>query len=194
SRMPLWCTPGTFTQEILHHQIVLMRNNFPQARVWVKLPPGRDIAAAAGIAWAAGADAVTVDGAEAGTGWAPLSFMNHVGLPLAECLLRIAPHDTCCIASGRMWEGTRAVKALALGARAVGLGRAAFLAADEDPEQGLLKLLDCCAFEMQLLISALGKYVVAEVGREDLWGLPPAATEPPPTPPPITIIDSKEIP
>ncbi|MFE9826721.1 glutamate synthase-related protein [Streptomyces sp. NPDC005791] len=178
SRVLRSATPGTFTQEILHHQLILMRNNFPRARIWVKLPPGRDIAAAADIAWAAGADAVTVDGAEAGTGWAPLSFMDHVGLPLAECLMRIAPGDACCIASGRMWEGTRAVKALALGARAVGLGRAAFLAADEDRERGLLNLLDCCAFEMQLLLSGLGKYTVAEVSREDLWGLPLATSAP----------------
>ncbi|MEU3050992.1 glutamate synthase-related protein [Streptomyces sp. NPDC006984] len=196
SRVLRSATPGTFTQEILHRQIILMRNNFPRARIWVKLPPGRDIATAAGIAWAAGADAVTVDGAEAGTGWAPLSFMDHVGLPLAECLMRIAPGDVCCIASGRMWEGTRAIKALALGARAVGLGRAAFLAADEDPERGLLNLLDCCAFEMRLLLSALGKYTVAEVGREDLWGLPPAAApvSTPANPQPIRTIDSKETP
>lgn len=92
-----------------------------------------------------------------------------------------------------MWEGTRAVKALALGARAVGLGRAAFLAADEDPARGLLNLLDCCAFEMRLLLSALGKYTAAVVGREDLWGLPPAAapSSAPANPQPTTI-DSKE--
>ncbi|WP_331752331.1 glutamate synthase-related protein [Streptomyces sp. NBC_00829] len=167
-------TPGTFTHEILHRQIVSMRNNFPRARIWVKLLPGRDIRSAAEVAWAAGADAVTVDGAESGTGWAPLSFLEHVGLPLAEALLRVGRRESCLIASGRMWEGTRAVKALALGARAVGVGRAAFLAVDEDPEQGLLKLLDCFGFELRLLISALGKYSVSDVAQEDLWGLPGA--------------------
>ena len=36
-------SPGTFTEEILRQQIRLMRNNFPRARVWVKLHarPGR---------------------------------------------------------------------------------------------------------------------------------------------------------
>ena len=65
-------SPGTFTEEILRQQIRLMRNNFPRARVWVKLPPARDVRAAAVVAWQAGADAVTVDGARpapAGRRW-----------------------------------------------------------------------------------------------------------------------------
>jgi hypothetical protein len=177
-------SPGTFTDEILRQQIRLMRNNYPRARVWVKLPPGRDIGAAALVAWAAGADAVTVDGAEGGTGWAPLGFLDHVGLPLAECLRRIdmagraadaAGHQAdpgqadCLLASGRMWAGHRAVKTLALGATAVGLGRAALIAADEDPGHGLSRLLDCLALELRLLISAVGKYSPAALNSEDVW-------------------------
>lgn len=73
-----------------------MRNNFPLARVWVKFHPGRDIAQAAATAWLAGADAVTVDGAEGGTGWAPRTFLDHVGLPLAECLRRIGLPAAAC--------------------------------------------------------------------------------------------------
>ncbi len=38
-------SPGTFTDEILRQQIRLMRNNYPRARVWVKLHPGRDVGA-----------------------------------------------------------------------------------------------------------------------------------------------------
>ncbi|MGD0607517.1 MAG: glutamate synthase-related protein [Streptosporangiaceae bacterium] len=116
---------GTFTEEILRQQVHLLRNNFPRARAWVKLHPGRDIAQAASVAWEAGADAVTVDGAEGGTGWAPSAFLDHVGLPLSECLRRIGRPPSCLLVCGRMWEGARAVKALALGAAAVGLGRAA---------------------------------------------------------------------
>jgi glutamate synthase domain-containing protein 2 len=162
-------SPGTFTDEILRQQIRLMRNNFPRARVWVKLPPGRDIGAAAAVAWAAGADAVTVDGAEGGTGWAPLGFLDHVGLPLAECLRRIGTPRGCLLASGRMWAGPRAAKTLALGATAVGLGRAALIAADTDAEHGLTRLLECLALEMRLLISALGKYTPAALDNEDIW-------------------------
>ncbi|HEY5979697.1 MAG TPA: glutamate synthase-related protein [Microlunatus sp.] len=161
--------PGTFTEEILSQQIRLMRNNYPRARVWVKLHPGRDVQRAATLAWAAGADAVTVDGAEGGSGWAPLAFLDHVGLPLAECLRRIGRPTGCLLASGRIAEGARAAKVLALGARAVGLGRAALLAADEDPDQGLIRLIDCLAFELRLLISAVGKYEPGALDADDLW-------------------------
>ncbi|MEU6311422.1 glutamate synthase-related protein [Streptomyces sp. NPDC047014] len=164
-------TPGTFTAEILRQQIRLMRNNFPRARVWVKLHPGRDVAEAARVAAEAGADAVTVDGAEGGTGWAPGAFPAQVGLPLAECLRRLAAAGPppCLLVSGRMWEGGRAVKSLALGARAVGLGRAALLAVAEDPGEGLTRFTECLALEMRLLISALGKYAPAALDADDVW-------------------------
>jgi hypothetical protein len=170
-------SPGTFTEEILYRQILLMRNNYPLARIWVKLPPGRDIAHAAETAWRAGADAVTVDGAEGGTGWAPPVFVDHVGLPLVECLRQIGPTPAgCLLASGRMWEGARIVRCLALGARAAGLGRAALLAVDESADRGLTNLLACLALEIRLLVSALGKYDSNLVGSEDVWS--PAASLP----------------
>jgi methylamine---glutamate N-methyltransferase subunit C len=162
-------SPGTFTEEILRQQIRLMRNNFPRARVWVKLPPARDVAAAAAVAWDAGADAVTVDGAEGGTGWAPVAFLQHVGLPLGECLRRIGDHSSCLLVSGRMWEGTRVAKCLALGANAVGLGRAALIAVDTDAENGLVNLVECLSLELQMLSSALGKYHVSALAPEDVW-------------------------
>ena len=169
---------GTFTAEILRQQVRLLRNNFPRARAWVKLHPSRDIAQAASVAWEAGADAVTVDGAEGGTGWAPSVFLDHVGLPLAECLRRIGRPPSCLLVCGRIWEGARAVKALALGAAAVGLGRAALIAVDEDAEAGLVRLADCLALEMRLLISALGKYSTAALSPDDLW-FPGAASDAP---------------
>ena len=165
-------SPGTFTEEILHQQIRFMRNNFPRAKVWVKLPPARDIGAAARVAWQAGADSVTVDGAEGGTGWAPSGFLDHVGLPLVECLRRIGEPEGCLLVSGRMWEGGRAAKSIALGARAVGLGRAALLAVDEDPEAGLVRLAECLALELRLLISSVGKYAPWALGAEDVWSRP----------------------
>jgi hypothetical protein len=162
-------SPGTFTDEILRQQIRLMRNNFPRARVWVKLPPARDVREAALVAWEAGADAVTVDGAEGGTGWAPVAFLQHVGLPLGECLRRIGEHPSCLLVSGRMWEGARVAKCLALGANAVGLGRAALIAVDTDAEDGLVNLVECLSLELQMLTSALGKYHVGLLGLEDVW-------------------------
>lgn len=162
-------TPGTFTEEIVRQQIRFMRNNYPRARIWAKFHPGRDIAEAAATAWRAGADAVTVDGAEGGTGWAPRAFLDHVGLPLAECMRRIGVPEGCLLVSGRMWEGTRTVRSLALGARAVGLGRAALIAVDEDSETGLVRLAEALALETRLLVSALGKYTAAALAPEDVW-------------------------
>ncbi|GAA0931094.1 glutamate synthase-related protein [Kribbella koreensis] len=177
-------SPGSFTAEILKQQIRLMRNNYPRARIWVKLPPARDVAAAARVAWEAGADAVTVDGAEGGTGWAPRAFLDQVGLSLGECLRRIGEEragreqpglelagatPTCLLVSGRMWEGARIAKSLALGANAAGLGRAALIAVDTDPDNGLVNLVECLALELQLIVSALGKYHVEALDREDVW-------------------------
>ncbi len=162
-------TPGTYTEEIVRQQVRFMRNNFPRAKVWVKLHPGRDVAQAATTAWAAGADAVTVDGAEGGTGWAPRALLRHVGLPLAECLRRIGPPAGCLLVTGRMWEGSRVVRGLALGATAAGLGRAALLAVSEDAESGLVRLAESLALETRLLISALGKYRPAALCADDLW-------------------------
>jgi hypothetical protein len=163
-------SPGTFTEEILRQQIRLMRNNYPRARVWVKLTPARDVREAAAVAWDAGADAVTVDGAEGGSGWAPRVFLQHVGLPLGECLRRLgAQHPSSLLVSGRIWEGARAAKCLALGADAVGLGRAALVAVDADPEDGLVNLVNCIALELRMLTSALGKYHVGELSAQDVW-------------------------
>lgn len=162
-------SPGTFTDEILRQQIRLMRNNYPRAKVWVKLPPARDVREAGLVAWDAGVDAVTVDGAEGGTGWAPVAFLQHVGLPLGECLRRIGEHPSCLLVSGRMWEGARVAKCLALGANAAGLGRAALIAVDTDAESGLVNLVECLALELQMLTSALGKYDVNALSPEDVW-------------------------
>jgi methylamine---glutamate N-methyltransferase subunit C len=71
--------------------------------------------------------------------------------------------------SGRMGEGTRVAKCLALGANAAGLGRAALLAVDTDADSGLVNLVECLSLELQLLTSALGKYHVGELSREDVW-------------------------
>ena len=169
-------SPGTFTEEILRQQIRFMRNNFPRARIWVKLHPSRDVREAAAVAWLAGADAVTVDGAEGGTGWAPTAFLDHVGLPLGECLRQLGrpTGPGSLLVTGRIWEGARAVKALALGATAVGLGRAALLAADEDPRDGVRRLVECLELELRLLISAVGKYAASALGPEDVWPAPDA--------------------
>jgi methylamine---glutamate N-methyltransferase subunit C len=163
--------PGTYTEEILRNQVRLMRNNYPRAKVWVKLPPTRDVDAATAVAWEAGADAVTIDGAEGGTGLAPSAFLDHVGLPLLECLFLVGRPEAkqCLHVSGGFHEGARIVKALCLGARAVGLGRAALAAHDADESKGLERFFELLDLELRMLVSALGKYRVNELSAEDLF-------------------------
>ncbi|MCI4066947.1 alpha-hydroxy-acid oxidizing protein [Micromonospora sp. R77] len=97
------------------------------------------------------------------------AFLGQVGLPLGECLRRIGRPDGCLLASGRIWEGGRAVRALAAGATAVGLGRAALLAVDTDADAGLVRLVEALALEARLLVSALGRYTADALTPEDLW-------------------------
>ena len=112
------------------------------------------------------------------------AFLEHVGLPLGECLRRIGTPAGCLLAAGRMWEGSRLVRTLALGARAVALGRAALIAVDEDPERGLCRLVSALALETAMLISALGKYAPSAVDRGDLW-----TPEPHPSAIPVAVDD-----
>lgn len=51
---------------------------------------------------------------------------------------------------------------------AVGLGRAALLAVDEDPEQGLVCLAEALALETRLSVSALGKYSADMLTPDDV--------------------------
>jgi methylamine---glutamate N-methyltransferase subunit C len=77
------------------------------------------------------------------------------------------------LVSGRIWEGARVAKCLALGANAAGLGRAALIAVDTDPDNGLVNLAGCLALELQLVTSALGKYHVDALDAEDVWSSEP---------------------
>lgn len=162
-------SPGTFTEEILRQQIRSMRNNYPRCKIWIKAPPSRDVGLVTDVAWKAGADAVAVDGAEGGTGLAPTGFLHHVGLPLFECLKRIPTDGRPLLASSRIWEGTRVVKTLAMGASAAGLGRAALIATHEDPLAGFTRLVESIDLEIRMLLSALGHYTATKVSATDLW-------------------------
>lgn len=90
------------------------------------------------LAWvlAAGADAVTVDGAEAGTANAPVTISDDFGLPLVYALPRAARflreadplRRVTLIASGGLRGPADFLKVLALGAQAVAIGTAALMA------------------------------------------------------------------
>lgn len=69
-------------------------------------------------------DFITIDGAEGGTGAAPVEFSDHVGMPLYEALAFVSQtlerynlnKEIKIIASGKIIAGFDIVKALALGA------------------------------------------------------------------------------
>jgi glutamate synthase domain-containing protein 2 len=84
----------------------------------------------------AGPDFVTVDGAEGGTGAAPLAFADHVALPWKLGFSRVfcafaeagMSDDVVFVGSGRLGLPDTAVFAFALGADMVSVGREAMLA------------------------------------------------------------------
>tara|TARA_A100001015_G_C15042352_1_gene740636 strand:- start:2165 stop:3757 length:1593 start_codon:yes stop_codon:yes gene_type:complete len=90
-------------------------------------------------------DFITVDGAEGGTGAAPLEFSNHIGSPLIESLIFV--HNALVgfnirdrirvIASGKVTSGFGMVKRLALGADICSAARAMMLAV------GCIQALKC---------------------------------------------------
>lgn len=81
-------------------------------------------------------DFITIDGAEGGTGAAPLEFSDSIGTPLVEGLIRAKNYldqfhlknEIKIIASGKIVTGFHLVKALSLGADACNCARAMMLA------------------------------------------------------------------
>lgn len=195
--------PDIFTPEILERRIKKVRNDYPRARVWFKTGPYRDLDRVLDVASRAGVDCITVDGKEGGTGMSPTVALTDLGLPTVACLARIREArrrgvSTSLVVSGRLHHGAHVVKALALGADAVAMGRPFLLAAHayrfaehflerELYNRPLLRALATRIFrptersvgfvrnfvesirtEVQLLTSAVGKYDVGRLGAEDL--------------------------
>ncbi|MSQ42564.1 MAG: hypothetical protein EXR65_05995 [Dehalococcoidia bacterium] len=78
-----------------------------------------------------GPDYLSVDGAEGGTGTAPLSLTDHMGVPLHDALVAVddayrrwgVRDRITIIGAGRVITGAEAAYALALGADLVNIGR-----------------------------------------------------------------------
>ncbi|MDA0365118.1 MAG: FMN-binding glutamate synthase family protein [Chloroflexi bacterium] len=78
-----------------------------------------------------GPDYVSVDGAEGGTGAAPLSLTDHMGVPLHDAIVTVddayrrhgVREDITVVAAGRIITGADAAYAIALGADMVGIAR-----------------------------------------------------------------------
>ena len=97
------------------------------------------------LAVKAGADVVTLDGMQGGTGATQDVFIEHVGIPTmpalrlaVEALVELDMHRKVqLIVSGGIRSGADVAKALAMGADAVAIGVAALIAlGDNAPEHG----------------------------------------------------------
>jgi len=103
--------------------------------IFLKLAAGRvweDVK----IAVKAGIDGIVIDGAEGGTGAAPVVASNHLGIPTLPALVQAVrsledmgvKEEISLIVSGGIKDGADVAKALALGADAVAIGTCAMIA------------------------------------------------------------------
>ncbi|MGC8948078.1 MAG: glutamate synthase-related protein [Thermoprotei archaeon] len=167
--------PGTFTEDILSSMIRLMKNNYPRIKIWIKTGPYRDLDKVIEVAWKSGVDAVVIDGKEGGTGMSPVIAMKDLGYPTIVCLKKIRDAhmknmNMSLLISGRLYNGGHVVKSLALGATAVSMGRP-FIIAARYGIKGVENFVNATKTEIQMLISALGKYKLQDLSNEDLGTL-----------------------
>ena len=119
--------------------------------IFIKIAAGRvwdDVK----IAVKAGADGIVIDGAEGGTGAAPVVASNHLGIPTLPALVQAVrsledmgvKEEISLVVSGGIKDGADVAKALAIGADAVAIGTGAMIA------MGCVVCLKChegrCAF------------------------------------------------
>lgn len=168
--------PGTYTEDILRAQLRSLRNNFPRARLWIKTGPFRDLVPLFRVAAEERVDAVLIDGKEGGTGMSPIIALKDLGLPTVACLKRIADArleglSLPYVLSGRLYDGGHVTKALALGATACAFGRPFVLAVSVGGANGVRNFLEATETEIRMLVSALGKYRLGDLAREDIGSL-----------------------
>ena len=119
--------------------------------IFIKIAAGRvweDVK----IAAKSGVDGIVIDGAEGGTGAAPVIASNNLGIPLMPALVQAVrsledmgvKEEMSLVVSGGIKDGADVAKAIALGADAVALGTGAMIA------MGCVVCLRChegkCAF------------------------------------------------
>jgi len=122
-----------------------------QIPIFVKIAAGR-VREDVKIAAKTGADGIVVDGAEGGTGAAPVMASTHLGIPTLPAVVQAVQaleemgvrDEISLIVSGGIKDGSDVAKALALGADAVAIGTGAMVA------MGCVVCLRChegkCAF------------------------------------------------
>jgi glutamate synthase domain-containing protein 2 len=122
-----------------------------QIPIFIKIAAGR-VKDDVKIAAKTGADGIVIDGAEAGTGAAPVVASTHLGIPTLPAVVQAVraleemgvKDEVSLVVSGGIKDGADVAKALALGADAVAIGTGAMIA------MGCVVCLRChegkCAF------------------------------------------------
>jgi len=103
--------------------------------IFVKIAAGR-VREDVKIAVKTGVDGIVVDGAEAGTGAAPVVASGHLGIPTLPAVVQAVraleemgvKDEVSLVVSGGIKDGADVAKALALGANAVAIGTGAMVA------------------------------------------------------------------
>lgn len=116
-----------------------------------------------------GPDFITIDGGEGGTGAAPVSFADHVSLPLDIAFSKVykifrdaaLAHHITFIASGKLGFPANVVKIMAMGADAVNLGREVLIA------EGCLQTQKCHEGNCPVGIATQKKYLQSGFNVDD---------------------------
>jgi len=107
-----------------------------------------------------GPDYISIDGAEGGTGAAPVSLADHMGLPLHDAIVTVdnalrrygVRHRVILIAAGRITTGAHAAYAMALGADLVSVARGFMLS------MGCIQALKCHTNECPTGVATQSKW------------------------------------
>lgn len=174
---------GTPTPESLIEQVQTLKEayNLP---VWAKLGGYNDIDEIIYTLAEAGVDNITIDGSEGGTGMAPIDIMEQVGLPTLALLTKasdalnhykdinetLTEFPTLTV-SGGIYKGSHGVKALALGADAVGMGSPWVNAARINGQEGVENFGKAFLTELQMGTISTKKYNTADLDKNDVRAL-----------------------
>ncbi len=97
-----------------------------------------------------------------------LGYPTIVALKKVRDARRLGITDISLLLAGRLYNGSHVVKAMALGASGAYMARPFLIAAMVKGEGGVLNYIEAVKEEMQMLVSALGKYDIKEVSTEDV--------------------------
>jgi glutamate synthase domain-containing protein 2 len=151
------CSPGSVTEKILRDLLTKYSNL--KVPIWIKIAVGNGIIDFVKLCQRIVKEekvllkAITIDGFGGGTGMSPWLIMNETSLPSISALPEInkLKLDFDILVSGGFVDGISVAKALMLGAKAVGMGRALLISAKVAKEKGILNFVKALKEEIQMV-------------------------------------------